>query len=105
MKDSSPIAFAGLWETWKDKTGVLVETCTILTTDADEIVKPVHPRMPVILESKDYERWLDPGEHKPAEVQPLLKPFPAELLTAYPVNPIVNSGRVDTPQCIEPLPQ
>jgi putative SOS response-associated peptidase YedK len=101
-KDGSPLALAGLWETWKDPSGQLLETCTILTTDADEIVQTIHPRMPAVLMPKDYDRWLDPEERKPANVQPLLKPFPPELLICYPVNPIANNATVDTPQCIEP---
>jgi putative SOS response-associated peptidase YedK len=102
MKDGGPLAFAGLWETWADKSGEHIETCTILTTDAGEIGKDIHPRMPVILEPKDYDLWLDTKE-KAATVQPLLKSFPSELLTVGPVNPIVNNAKVDTPACIEPV--
>jgi putative SOS response-associated peptidase YedK len=102
-KDHQPFALAGLWETWKDGDGKPLETCTILTTDANALVSEFHDRMPVILPPEDWERWLDPAQHDPAEVQPMLAPYKAELMTATAVNPIVNSGKVDSPTCIEPI--
>jgi putative SOS response-associated peptidase YedK len=63
MKDGSPYAFAGLWERWRDPaTRESLETFTVITTDPNELVEPLHNRMPVILQPKDYDRWLTPGE-------------------------------------------
>jgi putative SOS response-associated peptidase YedK len=95
-----PFAFAGLWERW-EKGGSPVESCTSLTTDANELLRPVHEWMPVILGPKDYVRWLDPAVQKTDVLQPLLRPYPADLMTGYPVSPVVNNPRNDTPRCIE----
>jgi putative SOS response-associated peptidase YedK len=103
-KNHEPFALAGLWESWKDhKTGERIETCTILTTDANELVSHFHDRMPVILPPEDWDRWLDPNQHDPAAVQPMLAPYPPSLMTATAVNPIVNSSKIDSPTCIEPI--
>jgi putative SOS response-associated peptidase YedK len=71
MKDGSMFAFAGLWETWKDKpTGQALETYTIITTAPNELMEPIRNRMPVILAPKDYRRWMEPGEpsHMPVDL-------------------------------------
>jgi putative SOS response-associated peptidase YedK len=102
LKDGGPFAFAGLWEHW-EREGNVVETCTILTTQANEVLKPVHDRMPVIVARADYERWLDPGNQTAAGLDVLLRPFPAELMMAYPVSTVVNSPRHDLPDCMVPL--
>jgi putative SOS response-associated peptidase YedK len=96
-----PFAFAGLWEHW-DKGGSPLETCTILTTDANELVRPVHERMPVILPRENFERWLDPSRQDVAELEALLRPLPAEAMTGYPVTPLVNNPRNEDPRCIAP---
>jgi putative SOS response-associated peptidase YedK len=101
MRDGQPFAFAGLWERWEGG-GEPVETCTILTTEANEVVRPVHDRMPVILAPEVYGRWLDPEVKKPELLQPLLHPFAADAMTAYPVSPVVNNPRNDSAKCIEP---
>jgi putative SOS response-associated peptidase YedK len=101
LRDGKPFAFAGLWERW-EKGGEPVETCTILTTEANEVLRPVHERMPVILEAKDYDLWLDPAPQKPELLQALLRPNPAGEMTSYPVSPVVNNPGKDTPRCIEP---
>jgi putative SOS response-associated peptidase YedK len=101
MKDGQPFAFAGLWERWEGG-GEPVDTCTILTTEANELVRPVHDRMPVILAPEDYGRWLDPETKKPELLEPLLQPFAADAMTAYPVSPVVNTPRNDSARCIEP---
>jgi len=96
-------AFAGLWERWEhDDRGVL-ESCTILTTRANRLIRPVHHRMPVILAPEAYEVWLDTVEKSPAELQSLCVPFPAEEMTGYPVNSWVNHPGHEGPRCIEPL--
>ena len=96
-------AFAGLWERWdKAGDGVPVESCTIVTTDANELLRPIHERMPVILAPADYAAWLDPAT--PLQVAyALLKPYPAEAMTAYPISTRVNSVRNDDAGCIAVL--
>lgn len=96
-----PFAFAGLWERWQPPSGDAVESCTIITTEANEVVRPVHERMPVILAPECLDRWLTGG---PAdELQALLRPAPEELLLAYPVGLGVNNPGHDDPSCIAPL--
>jgi putative SOS response-associated peptidase YedK len=102
MKGGKLFAFAGLWERWSPPDGEAVESCTILTTDANEFTKPIHNRMPVIVDPADFGHWLDPAE-KPDALQILLRPFPPERMDAYPVSTFVNNVRSKGPQCIEPL--
>jgi putative SOS response-associated peptidase YedK len=99
LGDGKPFAFAGLWERWH-KGEEPVESCTILTTDANELMRPLHDRMPVILHPADYACWLDPARHEGAELQQLLRPFPSEQLTAYPVGTQVNNARFDDKSCV-----
>jgi putative SOS response-associated peptidase YedK len=102
MKDGRPFAFAGLWDVWGDGEGEDVETCTILTTEANELLAPVHDRMPVILDASSYRLWLDPSVSKPDVLLPLLAPFPSERMATYPVSTLVNNVSNDAPSCIEP---
>jgi putative SOS response-associated peptidase YedK len=99
-KDGAPFAFAGLWERWRQPDGQVLRSCTIITCPPNELVAPVHDRMPVILGPADVERWLDP---EAANRRELLKPCPAEWLEAVPVGPRVNSPDNDDPECITPL--
>jgi putative SOS response-associated peptidase YedK len=82
-----------------------IQSCTILTTTSNEVVGRIHDRMPVILSPTDYDRWLDPSIQEPAVLQTLLRPYPADEMTAYPVSTLVNSPANDNPGCTEPLPQ
>ena len=83
------MGFAGLWERWHDRTtGGQVETCTIVTTEPNEPMAELHDRMPVILDPKDHDRWLDPSVPGAKE---LLRPYPAEWLEAVPVSTRVNN--------------
>jgi putative SOS response-associated peptidase YedK len=93
-------AFAGLWE--PAAAGGGKATCTILTTEPNDVARPIHDRMPVILDPADYARWLDPAVTLPAEVRPLLHPFPAETMTAFPVSTAVNNPAFDDPACLTP---
>ncbi|MGD8463717.1 MAG: SOS response-associated peptidase [Anaerolineae bacterium] len=104
LRDGQPFAFAGLWEHWEGEAGV-IESCTLLTTEPNELVRPVHNRMPVIVKPDDYELWLDPEMQQPERLQPLLGPYPSAEMDAYPVSRRVNRPQNDDPQCIEPLPQ
>jgi putative SOS response-associated peptidase YedK len=99
MEDDSPFAFAGLWESWKN--GSEVRSATIITTDANDVVAPIHNRMPVILHPEDYDLWLDPDFDEKEPLSTLLKPYPAEAMEAYPVSRVVNSPSNNEPSCIE----
>lgn len=103
MKDGRAFAFAGLWEHWQSPDGSVINSCTLLTTEPNGLIRPFHHRMPVILDPRDYDRWLDPHTQKPEEVQPLLRPLPPEAMRAYPVSDRVNNPSNDSPECIEPL--
>jgi putative SOS response-associated peptidase YedK len=99
--DDRPFAMAGLWEHWDGGDGPVL-SCTILTTDANDLARTVHDRMPVILEPADYADWLNPQLQEKDDLQPLLCPY-AGPLEAYPVRTLVNSPRNDLPECIEPI--
>jgi len=102
MNDDRPFAFAGLWETWESPDGSFLDSATILTTDANDLMRPVHDRMPVILAPDNYARWLDPAV-EPEEATALLEPYTGDDLTAYPISTYVNSPSHDDSQCIAPL--
>ncbi len=101
LRDGRPLAFAGLWEAWEGADHSSLESCTILTTEANELVRPVHDRMPVIVAPEDYARWLDPVAQQPASVLPLLRPYPSELMETYAVSTRVNSPARDDEGCVE----
>jgi putative SOS response-associated peptidase YedK len=107
LRSGEPYAMAGLWERWQPKEGEVLETFTILTTDPNELMEPVHDRMPVILEPRDYERWLDADGHDSGDgARPpveLLRPFPAEKMVAWPVSERVGNVRNNDPQLLEPF--
>ncbi len=113
-QDSEPFAFAGLWEHWEPKEGEggqggdgdegdgaaePIRSFTIVVTEANELLKPIHDRMPVILAPEDHEAWLK-GDPDAAEA--LLRPCPPDVLHAFPVSTRVNAPRNDDPGCIEP---
>lgn len=98
-----PFAFAGLWAHRERSHEPPIDSVTIVTTRANDLVGRIHERMPVMLHPRDYERWLTPGEASPETTLPLLRPFPADEMTATPVSPRVNSVAHDDPACIAPL--
>ena len=99
--DKKTMALAGLWEHWQSPDGSALETCTIITTQANATLRPLHDRMPVILERHNWAAWLDPTS--PAHMlQNLLQPAADTLLTLYPVTPRVNNPALDDPSCIHP---
>jgi putative SOS response-associated peptidase YedK len=101
MQDDHPFAFAGLWETWKGKDDdLLLESCTIITTEPNDVSRPIHDRMPVILASSDYDQWLNTTVQEPEELQPLIRPYPSEKMVALRVSRHVNNVRNDDPTCI-----
>lgn len=100
MKDDGPIAFAGIWDSWKGEEPPL-ESCAIITTDANELSRPIHDRMPVILRGHDAEAWIDPAIEEPAALAELLRPHPAEAMVRDLVGTQVNSVKNNSPLCIE----
>lgn len=100
MRDDRPFGFAGLWDRWKDPEGAVLETCTILTTEANETIRVVHDRMPVILHSSDY---VDEDLRKLAMVKELLRPFPAAEMLSYPIRSLVNNPKSEGAELIRPV--
>jgi putative SOS response-associated peptidase YedK len=98
-----PFALAGLWDHWEGDDGRHVESCTILTTTANDLLRPLHDRMPVILDPADFDLWLDPGVQNPEVVRPLLRPYPGAAMDCRPVGRHVNNARNEGPECIAPL--
>jgi putative SOS response-associated peptidase YedK len=101
----APIAFAGLWERWRTLDGNVLHSFTIITTDANEFMAPVHDRMPVIVDRADYDRWLEPAALPPHAVDDILVTPPSQGLEMYEVTRRVNSPKNDTPACVEPAPK
>ena len=105
LPDRKPFAFAGLWETWNNKSGSapLYKSCTIITTQASETFSEIHHRMPVILKSEFYEPWLDSQNHDLDALKSILKNEFLTDLVSYPVSKQVNSASHNNPSCIEPI--
>ncbi len=103
MEDGSPFAVAGLWERWQGQDGSEVESCTLITTAANESLRSIHHRMPVILQPGAYSQWLDPALSDTRQLTPLFAPYPIESLVHRPVSTVVNNPRNNTPECIAPL--
>ncbi len=103
LNDGRPFAFAGLWEHWQNDKGEEIESCTLLTGEPNELMRPIHNRMPIILEPNNYDLWLDPEVQKPELLQPLLHPYQAEEMMAYPVSRAVNKPSNDSVECVKSL--
>lgn len=93
LRDDQPFGFAGLWDHWQGDDGVVIESCTILTTEANDVLRPVHDPMPVIIHPDDYGLWLDDDERKSELRRDLLRPFPSEEMLSHPVSTLVNSAK------------
>ncbi|GAB4341517.1 MAG: SOS response-associated peptidase [Phototrophicales bacterium] len=102
LKDHQVFAFAGLWESWHSPDGDELRSCTIITTTPNDLIKPLHHRMAVILNPADYDLWLSGEELPPDMLVPLLKPYPSDEMIAYEVSPLVNNVANDTPDLIQP---
>lgn len=102
MQDERVFAFAGLWERW-ERGGDVIESCAIIVTGANDTIRPVHERMPVIIEPPDYMAWLDPEMQGPDDIRQYLRPYPAAAMIAYPVGQRVNSPVNNDAQCIAPV--
>ena len=101
LNPEEPFAFAGIWEHW-ERDGRILETCSIIVTEANALMKPIHDRMPVILSPVSYGEWMNPAITEPERLQPLLAPYPAPLMKKHPVRTFVNSPRNDGRDLIEP---
>lgn len=105
--DGEPLAVAGLWAAWRDRSGPedtpWLHTCTVLTTAANDTMRPVHDRMPVILPKSKWDQWLDPTFQDLGELQGMLRAAPNSLLTMHPVSTAVNSVRNKGAELIEPV--
>jgi putative SOS response-associated peptidase YedK len=97
-KDGEPFAFAGLWERW-ELEDLRIDSCTIIVTGANKLIMPIHDRMPVILDRRDYERWLDPGQSS-EDLLTMLNPYPETEMEAYPVGLAVNKPGNNGPELI-----
>ncbi len=97
LRDAGPFGMAGLWERWKDPNGQLVESCTIVTVDANPLVAGLHDRMPLIVAPEAYDAWLR------AESPELPPAVPAQAMRSYPVSPLVSNAKNDVPACLDPV--
>lgn len=100
--DRKPFAIAGLWESWNKSGAGPLDTCTILTTGPNALMGMIHDRMPVILQPRDFARWLETPPENAAQLADLFVPAPDDLLEAWPVSTRVNSPATDRPELIEP---
>ncbi len=101
MRDGAPFALAGLWERWERPEGASIESSAILTTSPNAVMEPIHDRMPVIVDPKDYQLWLDPQVSDAERLRPLLGPYAPEKMTALAVGSWVNNARNEGPRCLE----
>ena len=103
LKSREPFGLAGLWDVWRKPGGGKVESFTIITTEPNDLIEPIHNRMPAILQPEDEEQWLDASRTTFTKARSLLKPLAAELMDAHDVSPIVNAAKYDGPECIQPV--
>lgn len=102
MADEALFGIASLWESWHDEHGNELDTFTILTTSANDLVSELHERMPVIIDPDDYGDWLDHTGERIDVARELCRPYPAELMMHRPVNRYVNSPKNEGPACLDP---
>jgi len=101
MHSRLPMALAGLWERWQGHEGEELESCSIIVTDANDLMRPIHDRMPVILQLGDWSAWLETSAYDAGSLKSLLKPHASHDMTAWPVSTKVNSPRNDSAECVE----
>lgn len=100
MASGELFAMAGIWESWQSAEGPVIVSCSILTTSANELMIPIHHRMPVIINEENYDTWLDPGENHPEKLKSLYKPYPSDQMRCYPVSTFVNSPKNEGPELL-----
>jgi len=103
LRSDELFAMAGLWESWKSPEGKTIYSCSVITTQPNELVQDIHDRMPVILKPEDEKKWLDPSISDTSKLQPLLKPLEPSLMEAYEVSPLVNSPKNNSIQLIQKI--
>lgn len=103
LKSGRPFGFAGLWEAWRSPNGETIQSCAIVTTEANELLKPIHDRMPVIVPKDDESAWLDPKLADRTTLEAILTPYPPDEMEAYSVSTLVNAPGNDVAECIQPL--
>jgi putative SOS response-associated peptidase YedK len=103
LRSGKPLGFAGLYNTWTPREGQKICTSTIITTEANELMTPIHDRMPVITPEDRFETWLEPLERDKDTLKTILKPYPAEELEIYEVSSKVNSVKYNAPDIIRPV--
>lgn len=104
LKSGLPMVLAGLWEVWRPQGGQLLESFTIITTQANALLAPLHDRMPAILSQEGLSAWLDPFLEEVPQLLPLLAPVPESWLEFFPVSRAVNNPAYDAPDCLKALP-
>jgi putative SOS response-associated peptidase YedK len=100
LKNNEPFAFAGLWDVWRNPEGEPIRTCTIITTQPNELMSSIHNRMPAILGREAREAWLEPTLHDENVLQHLLGSYPTDEMTARPVSRLVNNPKYDSAELI-----
>lgn len=103
LKDDGVFSLAGLWEHWESQDGKVIESCSIVVTEANTVLKPIHDRMPVIIAPDNYATWLDPAIQDKESLTPLLHPYSAALMKSYPVSRRMNNPGYDNPDCLAPI--
>ncbi|HEY0981708.1 SOS response-associated peptidase [Schlesneria sp.] len=99
--DGQPLALAGIWDRWQAVDGTVIESCAVVTTEANSFMAQIHDRMPVILEKADWKAWLDPKLVDLEVLRRFLVPCPSEILAATPVCSLVNNVKYDSPECLK----
>ena len=102
LGNDKPFAFAALSEHWH-RGDQIIDSCTIITTEANKLMADIHDRMPAILSPKDYDLWLEPDFHSQSKLLKMLRPYSADDMEAFPVSTVVNNPRNDTPECVQAI--
>jgi len=102
LRDDAPFGFAGLWDTWRAPDGTVRESCAFITTEPNDLMRPIHHRMPVMLTDATFAAWLDPAVSDPTHLTPLLHAQPTDAVTKFAVSTYVSSVRNEGPACLAP---
>lgn len=100
LRSGKPFAFAGLWDRWHPSDDIDVVSCTIITCPPNELIAPIHDRMPVIFDKDSLWKWLQPAPVEELEKQ--LQPYPSDLMQAYPISKMINNAQFDSPEVLRP---
>lgn len=103
LKSRNPFGFAGLYSTWRSPEGEDICTCTIITADANDLLRPIHDRMPVIIPKDTEDLWLDPKTTEKKKLMSLLTPYPSDEMEFFFVSTIMNRPEYDSPDVITPI--